>query len=263
MLPTALFWTVGSAPLQVWTSPFCRKTRHLCSTRRFLEKNLQVGSFFAFCMLFQGPPGGSSGRTRDLQTRPWFCNNLLACGCAHTEGSVKTVGGSSSCGLLGHLGIFWSLSGLLGASWGVLGPPGVSFVFFARSCRRRGFDARRFHPVLLAGLRAVCGQAAARQRPGCGQTAAKQRPGIGQAAARLRPVCGQAAARLRPGCGQAVATLRPGCGQAAARLPPGSGEAAARLRPDCGQATARQRPGCGQAAVRLRPGCGQAAGQGC
>ena len=72
MLPTALFWTVGSAPLQVWTSPFCRKTRHLCSTRRFLQKNLQVGSFFAFCMLFQGPPGGSSGRTRDLQTRLCF-----------------------------------------------------------------------------------------------------------------------------------------------------------------------------------------------
>ena len=72
MLPTALFWTVGSAPLQVWTSPFCRKTRHLCSTRRFLEKILQVGSFFAFCLLFQGPSEGSSGRTRDLQTRLWF-----------------------------------------------------------------------------------------------------------------------------------------------------------------------------------------------
>ena len=71
-LPTALFWTVGTAPLQVWTSPFCRKTKHLCSTRRFLEKNLQVGSFFALCMLFQGPSEGSSGRTRDLQTRLWF-----------------------------------------------------------------------------------------------------------------------------------------------------------------------------------------------
>ena len=56
MLPTALFWTVGSAPLQVWTPPFCRKTRHLCSTRRFLQKNMQVGSFFAFCMLFKVPP---------------------------------------------------------------------------------------------------------------------------------------------------------------------------------------------------------------
>ena len=77
MLPTALFWTVGSAPLQVWTSPFCRKTRHLCSTRRFLQKNLQVGSFFALCMLFQGPPGGPSGRTRDLQTRLGFALKFL------------------------------------------------------------------------------------------------------------------------------------------------------------------------------------------
>ncbi len=58
MLPTASREAVGSVSLQVWPTPICRKTNHLCSERRFRRKNLQVGTFFAFSGLLQASPGG-------------------------------------------------------------------------------------------------------------------------------------------------------------------------------------------------------------